>query len=46
MTAITAILGAAFTVGVCLALGSFLLRWLKLEFCRLEWTLFAFVRET
>ena len=43
MTAITAILGAAFTVGVCLALGSFLLRWLKLEFCRLEWPLFAFV---
>jgi hypothetical protein len=43
MAAITAILGAAFTVGVCLALGSFLLRWLKLEFCRLEWTLFAFV---
>jgi len=43
MAAITAILGAAFTVGVSVALGSFLLSWLKLEFCRVEWALFAFV---
>jgi hypothetical protein len=43
MAAITAILGAAFTVAVSLALGSLLLRWLKLEFCRMEGALFAFV---
>jgi len=43
MAAITAILGAAFTAGVSLALGSLLLGWLKLEFHRLEGALLAFV---
>ena len=43
MPAVSAILGAAFTVGVCVALGSLLLRRLRLEFHRLEATLFAFV---
>ncbi len=40
---VSAICGAAFTVGVCLAFGSLLLAWLRLEFYRLEATLFAFV---
>jgi len=43
MAAITAILGAAFTIAVSLALGSLLLGWLKLEFCRQEGALLAFV---
>ena len=43
MAVVSAIVGAAFTVAVCLALGSLLLRWLGLEFHRLEATLFAFV---
>jgi len=43
MPAVSAICGAAFTVGVCLALGALLLRWLRVEFHRLEGALFAFV---
>src|ERR1039457_5863104 len=43
MPVVSAICGAAFTVGVCLALGSLLLRRLRLDFHRLEATLFAFV---
>jgi hypothetical protein len=43
MPVVSAICGAAFTVGVCLALGWLLLRRLGLEFHRLEGTLFAFV---
>lgn len=41
--AVSAVCGAVFTVGVCLALGSLLLRRLRLEFHRLEGTLFAFI---
>lgn len=43
MPVVSALLGAAFTVGVCVALGSLLLRRLRLEFHRLESLLFAFV---
>ena len=43
MPVVSAICGAAFTVGVWLALGSLLLRRLGLEFHRLEAPLFAFV---
>lgn len=43
MPVVSAICGAAFTVGVCLALGSLLLRQLRIEFHRLEAALFAFV---
>src|ERR1035438_8976815 len=43
MPVVSAICGAAFTVGVCLALGSLLLRRLRLGFHRLEAALFAFV---
>jgi hypothetical protein len=43
MPVIGAVCGAAFTVGVCVALGWLLLRWLKLEFHRLEGVLLAFV---
>jgi hypothetical protein len=40
---VSAIGGAVFTVAVCVAMGSLLLRALQLEFYRLEATLFAFV---
>jgi len=40
---VSAIFGATFTGGVCLALGSLLLRHLRIIFHRLEATLFAFV---
>jgi hypothetical protein len=43
MPVVSAICGAAFTVGVCVALGVLLLRRLRLEFHRLEGALFAFV---
>ena len=43
MPVVSAIFGAAFTVGVCLALGSLLLRRLRVEFHRLEAALFDFV---
>jgi hypothetical protein len=43
MPVASAIAGAAFTVAVCLALGSLLLRRLRLDFHRLEAGLFAFV---
>jgi hypothetical protein len=43
MPVVSAICGAAFTLGVCLAMGGLLLRRLRLEFHRLEGTLFAFV---
>ena len=43
MPVASAILGAAFTVGVCLALGALLLRRLRLDFDRLEAGLFAFL---
>lgn len=43
MPVVSAIFGAAFTVGVCLALGSLLLGRLRLGFHRLEAALFAFV---
>jgi hypothetical protein len=40
---VSAIVGAVFTVAVCVASGSLLLRWLQLHFYRLEAALFAFV---
>jgi hypothetical protein len=40
---VSAILGAAFTVGVCLAMGWLLLRRLRLQFYCLEGALFSFV---
>ena len=43
MAVVRAIFGAAFTVAVCVGLGCLVLRWLRLEFCRFEATLFAFV---
>lgn len=43
MLVAAALLGATFTVAVCLAMGSTLLGWLRLEFYRLEYALFAFV---
>ena len=43
MAMLSAILGAAYTVAVCVALGSLLVRRLGLEFCRLEAALFEFV---
>jgi hypothetical protein len=43
MALLSAIIGAAYTVAVCVALGALLVRRLGLEFCRLEATLFEFV---
>jgi len=43
MPVVSAIGGALFTIGVCVALGSLLLRRLRLHFHRLEAALFAFV---
>jgi hypothetical protein len=43
LPAASALAGAAFTVGVCWALGALLLRQLRLDFHRLEAALFAFV---
>lgn len=43
MALLSAIIGAGFTVAVCVALGSILVRCLRLEFCRLEATLFEFI---
>lgn len=43
MPLVSALAGAAFTVGVSVACGSLLLRWVGLELHRLEATLFAFV---
>ena len=43
MPIVSALWGAGFTIGVCLSLGFLALRLLRLEFCRLEAALFAFL---